>query len=210
MISNYQVKYSETEEVIQDICRVNAAEKVAWNHRITVAVVGLVSGIVILMKGNVLDNPPAEIAVKVGIYLVLWVLAFIVGEILAKTLGMKSALSSANIEGTDAYKQRIRKWGKPLEVKVEFYDEYFTTWAKGLQMKKIQYNEVIKLLESKDTIAIMGQVAGDPHKRIYAFPKTGIVDATTEEFTAFLEEKCTYVPKGIKKVEYVYKKKEKK
>ena len=37
MISNYKVKYSETEDVLQDVCRVNAAEKVAWNHRITVA-----------------------------------------------------------------------------------------------------------------------------------------------------------------------------
>ena len=28
MISNYKVKYSETEDVLIDVCRVNAAEKV--------------------------------------------------------------------------------------------------------------------------------------------------------------------------------------
>ena len=59
MISNYKVKYSETEDVLQDVCRVNAAEKVAWNHRLTVAAVGFVSIVVIITKlGGDVSNLP--------------------------------------------------------------------------------------------------------------------------------------------------------
>lgn len=200
MISNYKVKYSETEEVLQDVCRVNAAEKVAWNHRITVAAVGLVSIIVIMQK---LDGAVS----KLPMYLLVWALAFVGAEILAKTLGMKSALSSADIEGTDAYKQRIQKWGRPLEVKVEFYDTYFTTWVKGLKMKKIEFAWVSKILESNHSIAIMAQSPGDSHKRIYAFPKHGLEDASVDELKEFLLEKCVNNKKGIKFVEYPDKKK---
>ena len=200
MISNYKVKYSETEEVLQDVCRVNAAEKVAWNHRITVAAVGLVSIVVIMQK---LDGAVA----KLPMYLLIWALAFVGAEILAKTLGMKSALSSADIEGTDAYKQRIKKWGRPLEVKVEFYDTYFTTWVKGLKMKKIEFAWVSKILESNHSIAIMAQSPGDSHKRIYAFPKEGLEDASIDDLKAFLVENCPNAKKGIKFVEYPDKKK---
>ena len=200
MISNYRVKYSETEEVLQDVCRVNAAEKVAWNHRLTVAAVGFVSIIIIITKlgGDVSKLP---------LYLLTWALAFVGAEILAKTLGLRSALSSADIEGTDAYKQRMKKWGKPLEVKVEFYDTYFTTWVKGLKMKKIEFAWVGKILESNHSIAIMAQAPGDPHKRIYAFPKAGLEDADMEEFKDYLVEKCVNVKKGIKFVKYPDKKK---
>ena len=200
MISNYKVKYSETEEVLQDVCRVNAAEKVAWNHRITVAAVGLVSIVVIMQK---LDGA----VTKLPMYLLIWALAFVGAEILAKTLGLKSALSSADIEGTDAYKQRIQKWGRPLEVKVEFYDTYFTTWVKGLKMKKIEFAWVSKILESNHSIAIMAQSPGDSHKRIYAFPKNGLEDASVDELKEFLLEKCVNNKKGIKFVEYPDKKK---
>ncbi len=211
MISNFKVKYSETEDVIMDICRVNAAEKVAWNHRITVAAVGLASGILILFKVKALEGlSPSEAAMKVALYLFLWAAAFVVAEILAKTVGMKSAISSAEIEGGTAYKQRIEKWGRPLEVKVEFFDDYFTTWAKGLQMKKVQYSEVVKLTESEETIAIFGQVVGDPKTRIYAFPKDGLEGANVDEFRDFLVKKCPVGSKGMKKVEYKYKKKERK
>lgn len=200
MISNYKVKYSETEEVLIDVCRVNAAEKVAWNHRITVAAVGLVSIIVIMQK--------LEGAVeKLPMYLLLWAAAFVGAEILAKTLGLKSALTSADIEGKDAYKQRIRKWGKPLEVKVEFYDTYFTTWVKGLKMKKIEYAWVSRIIESNHSIAIMAQTPGETHKKIYGFPKEGLEDASLDEFKAYLLEKCGNVKKGIKYISYPDKKK---
>lgn len=195
MISNYRVKYSETEDVLMDVCRVNAAEKVAWNHRLTVAAVGFVSIVVIMTK---LDGAVS----KLPMYLLMWALAFVGAEILAKTLGLKSALSSADIEGRDAYKQRIKKWGKPLEVKVEFYDTYFTTWVKGLKMKKIEFAWVSRILESNHSIAIMAQTPGETHKRIYAFPKAGLEDADMDEFKAFLVEKCVNVKKGIKFVKY--------
>ena len=199
MISNYKVKYLETEEVLQDVCRVNAAEKVAWNHRITVAAVGLVSIVIIMQKlgGSAAALPK---------YLLIWALAFVVAEVLAKTVGLKSALSSADIEGTQAYKQRIQKWGRPLEVKVEFYDTYFTTWVKGLKMKKIEFAWVSKILESHHSIAIMAQSPGDTHKRIYAFPKEGIDGASVDELKAFLVDSCTNMKKGIKYVEYPDKK----
>ena len=200
MISNYRVKYSETEDVLKDGCRVNAAEKVAWNHRLTVAAVGLVSIVVIMTK---LEGAVS----KLPMYLLMWALAFAGAEILAKTLGLKSALTSADIEGADAYKQRIRKWGKPLEVKVEFYDTYFTTWVKGLKMKKIEFAWVSRILESNHSIAIMAQTPGETHKRIYAFPKDGLEDADMDEFKAFLIEKCVNVKKGIKFVNYPDKKK---
>lgn len=200
MISNYRVKYSETEDVLKDVCRVNAAEKVAWNHRLTVAAVGLVSIIVIMTKLNGTVS-------KLPMYLLMWAAAFVGAEILAKTLGLKSALTSADIEGADAYKQRIRKWGKPLEVKVEFYDTYFTTWVKGLKMKKIEFDWVSRILESNHSIAIMAQTPGETHKRIYAFPKAGLEDADMDEFKAFLVEKCVNVKKGIKFVNYPDKKK---
>ena len=200
MISNYRVKYSETEDVLKDVCRVNAAEKVAWNHRLTVAAVGLVSIIVIMTKLNGTVS-------KLPMYLLMCAAAFVGAEILAKTLGLKSALTSADIEGADAYKQRIRKWGKPLEVKVEFYDTYFTTWVKGLKMKKIEFDWVSRILESNHSIAIMAQTPGETHKRIYAFPKAGLEDADMDEFKAFLVEKCVNVKKGIKFVNYPDKKK---
>lgn len=200
MISNYKVKYSETEEVLQDVCRVNAAEKVAWNHRITVAAVGLVSIVIIMQK---LEGA----LTKLPMYLLLWAAAFVGAEILAKTFGMKSALSSADIEGTDAYKQRMKKWGRPLEVKVEFYDDYFTTWAKGLNMKKIEYAWVSRIIESHHSIAIMAQTPGDTHKKIYGFPKSGLEDASLDEFKTFLKEKCTNMKKDIKYIEYPDKKK---
>lgn len=200
MISNYKVKYSETEDVLRDVCRVNAAEKVAWNHRITVAAVGFVSIAIIL--GQV-DKSFA----KLPLYLLLWAAAFVGAEILAKTLGLKSALSSADVEGTHAFKQRIQKWGKPLEVKVEFYDTYFTTWVKGLKMKKIEFSWVSRIIESNHSIAIMAQTPGETHKKIYGFPKEGLEDASLDEFKTFLTEKCTNVKKGIKYVQYPDKKK---
>lgn len=198
MISNFKVKYSETEEVLQDVCRVNAAEKVAWNHRITVAAVGLVSIVIIMQKlgGSAAALPK---------YLLIWALAFVVAEVLAKTVGLKSALSSADIEGTQAYKQRIQKWGRPLEVKVEFYDTYFTTWAKGLQKRKIEFTEALELIESKETIAIIARLENNPKKQLYAFPKAGLQGVSEEDFKKFIEEKCVNVKKGFRFYKYNHK-----
>ena len=210
MVSNFKVQYLETEDVIKDICRVNAVAKVAWNHRISVAMVGLVSGIIMILKLKMLTGlSPSGVAMKVGYFLLLWAAAFAIGEVLAKTVGVKSALSSADAEGFTVYKQRIDKWKKPLEVKVEFFDDYFTTWAKGLQVKKIQYNEIVNLFESEETIAILGRLGGSSKTRIYAFPKAGLEDASVDELRAFIEQKCPAVKNGFRMIAYKYKKKEK-
>ena len=208
MVSNFKVQYSETEDVLKDICRVNAVAKVAWNHRISVAVVGFVSGLVMVFKLKLLAGlSPSETAMKVGYFFLLWIAAFAIGEVLAKTAGVKSALSSADAEGFTVYKQRIDKWKKPLEVKVEFFDDYFTTWAKGLQVKKIFYNQIVQLFESKETIAILARLEGSSKTTIYAFPKEGVEETRVEELLKFIEEKAPSVKKGFKKINYTYKKK---
>ena len=132
MLSNYQVKYSETEDVLKDICRLNAASKVMVNHRITVAVVGFAIAVVIVRMTDFFEG---NLPLKVLAYIAIWRAAFGVGEILGRTVGMKSAVVGAEGEGMQVYKQRIQNWGQPLEVKVDFYDSYFTTWAKGLQKR---------------------------------------------------------------------------
>lgn len=208
MVSNFKVQYLETEDVIKDICRVNAVAKVPWNHRISVAMVGLISGVLIIFKVKALAGlAPAAAAMKVGYFLLLWAAAFAIGEVLAKTVGIKSAISSAEAEGFNVYKQRIEKWKKPLEVKVEFFDDYFTTWAKGLNVKKIFYSQIVQLFESNETIAILGRLEGSSKTTIFAFPKEGVENASVEELIAFIEQKAPAVKKGFKKINYTYKKK---
>ena len=106
MVSNFKVQYLETEDVIKDICRVNAVAKVAWNHRISVAMVGLVSGIIMIFKSKMLAGlSPSGAAMKVGYFLLLWAAAFAIGEVLAKTVGVNGEramvidLASTNPEG---------------------------------------------------------------------------------------------------------------
>ncbi len=202
MLSNYQVKYSETEEVLKDICRVNAVDKVMVNHRITVAMVGAASAIVIV---NVTDYFAENPALKVFTYLALWILAFVAGEILGRTAGKKSAVSQGDVDGAQVYRQRLEKWGSPMEVKVEFYDTYFTTWVKGLQKQKVEYNNVTKLIESAETISIVARVEFDSRPRLYAFPKSGIQNVSEDVLKAFIIEKCPQVTKGFRTLEYKHK-----
>ncbi|MGN1267692.1 MAG: hypothetical protein ACI4UH_07105, partial [Dorea sp.] len=119
--------------------------------------------------------------------------------------GVWSAVGQADAEGRQVYKQRIEKWGQPLEVKVEFYDTYFTTWAKGLQKQKIEFANVLDLLDSNETIAIIARNPDSPKKKLYAFPKAGIQGATEEELKKFVEEKSTNAKKGFKFYKYKHK-----
>ena len=202
MLSNYQVKNSETEDVLKDICRLNAASKVMVNHRITVAVVGFAIAVVFVRMTDFFEG---NLPLKVLAYIAIWLAAFGVGEILGRTVGMKSAVVGAEGEGMQVYKQRIQKWGQPLEVKVEFYDTYFTTWAKGLQKRKIEFTEALELIESKETIAIIARLENNPKKQLYAFPKAGLQGVSEEDFKKFIEEKCVNVKKGFRFYKYNHK-----
>lgn len=202
MLSNYQVKYSETEDVLMDICRLNGASKVMVNHRITVAVVGFAIAIVFVRMTDFFEG---NLPLKIFAYIAIWLAAFAVGEFLGRTVGMKSAVAGAEGEGRQVYKQRIQKWGQPLEVKVEFYDTYFTTWAKGLQKRKIEYHEILELIESNETLAIIARHADNPRKQLYAFPKAGLQNVSEDVLKKFIEEKSVNAKKGFKYYKYTHK-----
>lgn len=202
MVSNFQIKYSETEDVLMDICRLNSVSKVMVNHRLTVGVVGFAAALVLLKVSDFfVGNTPMRVLLYIG----YWVLAFAIGEILGRTLGMSFAATSGEGEGRQVYKQRIQKWGQPLEIKVEFYDDYFTTWAKGLQKRKVPYADVLEMIESKETYAIIARSDDSPQKKLYAFPKSGLQNISEEKFKEFVDAKCVNSKKGCKTYNYKYK-----
>ncbi|MGN1266521.1 MAG: hypothetical protein ACI4UH_01155, partial [Dorea sp.] len=85
MVSNFQVKYSETEEVLKDICRLSGVSKVLINHRISVGVVGFAVAIVFI---TMTDFFSGNLPLKILAYIGMWILAFIGGDILGKTVGV--------------------------------------------------------------------------------------------------------------------------
>ena len=198
MKEKYQFHYVETQEVLTDFLKVNGMTKLSNNNRIVVAMGGVFVLVIMLYTGVVPEGNPAGVFMFGIKYLIGWALAFVIAEILARTVGRRIELITCNGDGEDLYSRRIEKWKKPSEVKVEFGKDSWTSKVHGID-QTLYYKDVIRIIESDEILAMIAQVATGG-KKFFGFPKNGLQDGDIEEFKAFLLSKCTGVKKGIEKV----------
>lgn len=189
------MKYKETKDVLVDTLQLYGMSRVQNNYRLIVALVGVCAIIMYVVYEHPFGgNPGANVLVVVKI-LVIWVLAFVLGEVLSRTLGKKLELVTSLGDATQMYSMKIDKMGQPLDVTVKFYEDTFVSSANH-KSQGYRYEEVMKLVESPDTIGIAMHLEGG-QKPFYGYPKEGLVDADIEELKSFLINKCPKVEKGF-------------
>ena len=62
--------------------------------------------------------------------------------------------------------------------------------------KRIIYGNVDKIVESEEILGLVAR-GEDGRRRLFGFPKAGLVNADIEEFKKFLLQRCQGVKKGI-------------
>lgn len=205
MKADFKVSYKETKEMVLNTCRMFCLERVKGSYRMYVAWGGLVIFIIASVYMNPANKTPARYAMFVGAFAVFMLIAFFVSDMLAKTIGQKTELLTAEGEGEAMWEMRVKKWGKEPEVMVAFYNDHFATRI-GKQQLQYSYDVVCGFMETDDLIGMKIKMKGGG-KTLFAFPKSGILEGTPEKLLAFLTERCTKAKKEVKKIVIPEKKK---
>lgn len=199
MKANFKVEYTETKEMVLNTCRLYSVEKLGETYRMFTACGGVIILGIMLAYMNPADKTPMGIAILLGKFAVAMALAFVIGEILSRTIGRQMEITAAEGEGEEMYERRVRKWGKEPQVMVAFYEDHFETRI-GKQQLKYMYDVIRKFMESEDLIGFKIAMKGGG-KTLFAFPKDALWDnKTPEELFAFLMERCPKAKKEVKKV----------
>lgn len=195
MKAEYQFEYKETKDVITQSLQVHGLTKVSMNFRVSVATIGILVLAFILYYSNVLKGSAGSIFLFSIKFIIGWALAFVIGEILARTLGRNITLGNAIREGEISYEKRTKNTKEPVSVKMEFYDDSWVSTVNGNE-KRIIYGNVDKIVESEEILGLVAR-GEDGRRRLFGFPKAGLVNADIEEFKKFLLQRCQGVKKGI-------------
>lgn len=200
MKAQYKMNYTETKEVLTDALKLYGVSRVSKNYRIVISFAGVFIIGMYIYYGNPFGGSPTESVLFVMKALILWIVAFAAGEVFARTIGKWLELTAVMGDVDQLYEMKINNNGKPLKVRVEFLDEYFINYASN-KSQDYRYVDVIKLIESKDTIGIVVHL-DNGKKPYFGFPKAGLQDADVEELKGFLETKCPGAKKGFQKMSY--------
>lgn len=200
MEAQYKMKYTETEEVVIETCKLYNIYKLAKSTRIMVAAVGAFVLCFVIHYSKPFGGSPTDSLLFVVKALIWWALAFVAGEIFSKTLGRRFELLSAIGDGQELHEQKAKRLGGDVKVRVEFFDDYFVNYAND-QKQEFPYVDVLKLLESQTTLGLIVH-QNDGRKSLFGFPKSGLQKTDTEELKSFLEKKCTAGKDGFVQVTY--------
>ncbi|MGF0034216.1 YcxB family protein [Bariatricus sp. SGI.154] len=200
MKAQYTMNYIETKEVLADTLKLYGVSRLSKNYRIIVSFAGVFAIGMYIYYGKPFGGNPTENILIVMKMLLLWLAAYVVGEVFARTAGKWLELTSATGDAEQLYKLKMNKNGKPLKVRVEFFEDHFTNYASN-KSQEYRYADAIKLIESKDTIGIVVHL-DDGKKPFFGFPKAGLENADIEEFKRFLEDKCPGAKEGFQKMTY--------
>lgn len=192
MEKKYSAKYEETKEALTAFCEIFHQEKSEMSILIFIGIGGVILLGLNIVGGN-LSGSSREVAFFLVKYVCLWITAFFVGDILAKTVVRRMMMSTAFGDAQELYRLRIKKRSKPLVVTVDFYEDRIVNDT-GTKQAEYSYSNVRKLLESDKAIGFLSDVGPGP-KNFFGVPKDAFGDADIEEVKAFLMEKCT----GVKK-----------
>ncbi|MGN0377447.1 MAG: hypothetical protein ACI4ED_07405 [Suilimivivens sp.] len=204
MKGKYQFKYVETQEVLTDFMKVHGLIKISKTYRIVVATGGLFVLTIMLMNTDILKRGAGEILLFALKFLVIWALAFVVAEFFGKTVGRKLEFLAATGDGETIYEKRLEKWKEPASVRVDFYEDSWTSMVHG-NSQTLYYKNVERIIESEEVVALIVNVETGG-QRFFGFTKKGLQNAEIEEFMSFLSGKCAGVKKGIEKVSIKEKK----
>lgn len=194
----YQFKYKETLEVITEMMKLHGISKVSKNYRMIVTFGGIMVFVFAYFFSEFFAGDPTQKTKAFIKFIILWALAYVLGEIFARTLGKKIEILSSTGDANMLFEKRAQVHQGPLALNIKFYDEYFISYANKNE-KKIYYNKVHRILQSSKSVAFIveGEEFGE---RFFAIYKDGIVDADIESFLDFLKERCPQVKKGIETV----------
>lgn len=200
MKAQYTMNYIETKEVLEDTLKLYGVSRLSKNYRIIVSFAGVFVIGMYIYYGKPFGGNPTENVLLVMKMLLLWLAAYAAGEAFSRTIGKWLELTSAIGDAEQLYELKMNKNGKPLKVRVEFFEDHFTNHASN-KSQEYRYADAIKLIESRDTIGIAVHL-DDGKKPFFGFPKAGIEDADIEELKHFLEVKCPGVKRGFQKMTY--------
>jgi hypothetical protein len=191
----YQFKYNETKEVLTEIMKLHGLSKIKMNFRIVTAVGGVFVFICMFLWSDFFNGGAGSAILGFFKFVAGWALAFVIAEVLSRTIGKKIELLASAGDAQTVYEKRLKIWKKPLNVKVDFYEDSCVSIVEK-NKKVITYEKVQRILESEEIIAFI--VEGEEFgKRFFGISKAGLVDAQMDDFREFLLRKCIGVQKGI-------------
>ena len=198
MKAEYQFKYDETLEVLTDIMELHGASKVSKNFRIFVASGGVFVFVFMAFYSDYFKGSTGHMVFAFAKFLIGWALAFIIAEILARTVGRKFELTASAGDAETVYEKRLKIYKKPLSVRVDFYENSCISYVEK-NKKETAYSDVQRILENDTVIAfiVRGEEFG---KRSWGLSKKGLTDGDIDGFRTFLLQKCTGVKKGIEEI----------
>lgn len=193
----FEIKYKETQDVLEKICMTYNADKVSINCRMfALIVVPFIVGLM-FVYGNPGGGTTSGIVFFLIKALVSWVAVVFAGGIIGKTFGKKIAELSSAGDGEEMFEKRTkRRKGEVLEVCVRFGENSFKNITKTLT-KEYLYVNVTRLIETDDAMALVVLRPETGEKGLYGFPKDSFTIGDADDLRAFLEEKCKGAKKGF-------------
>ena len=195
--AKFEIKYKETQDVLEKICMTYNADKVSINCRMfAVIAVPFITGLMIAY-GNPGGGTSKGMVIFLLKALVIWVAAYFAGGIFGRTFGKKIAELSSAGDGEEMFETRTkRRKGEVLAVCVRFGEDSFDNITKTLT-KTYRYASVTRLIETDDAMALVVLQPRTGEKGLYGFPKDSFTKGDAESLKTFLEEKCKGAKKGF-------------
>ena len=195
--AKFEIKYKETQDVLEKICMTYNADKVSINCRMfAVIAVPFITGLMIAY-GNPGGGTSKGMVIFLLKALVIWVAAYFGGGIFGRTFGKKIAELTSAGDGEEMFEARTkRRKGEILAVCVRFGEDSFDNITKTLT-KTYRYANVTRLIETDDAMALVVLQPSTGEKGLYGFPKDSFTKGDAESLKTFLEEKCKGAKKGF-------------
>lgn len=197
MRSWFEIEYEETPEILADMHHLYLTKQSAYAYKMTL----LIGGFFILFISTLAQG--LEFTSSAGIaymakYCVVWVLLFVAGHYVDRTVFAKINLKSAQEKGQRDYEKREKAFRGDMKVKARGGSgEKFSVTSHGETME-YSYNRVTKIFESPKIFAILVNIEHG-NSQLVCFPKLALADMTEEEFRQFFIQKCVYV-RDVKRV----------
>lgn len=191
--SRFKLKYTEDKKELIAFCEIFHQQKGEMNVLITIGIIGAALLFIFLFYSDPGNGTTKGLLLFLVKYISLWICAFFVGDIFARTLMRSMMMTKAVGDGEELYRVRVKRRKEPLVVTVEFFDEKIVNDT-GTQQAIYLYSKVRKIMESEKAIGFL--VANGPGpKNYFAVPKYVMKEREVEELKTFLLEKCENVKK---------------
>ena len=190
MAGRYCVKYKESQNTLQKICKLFRMDE----SDITLKFVVFFLGILIFYFVMKFGNPGNDMTKFVVRYIIWWIAAFVVGITFNRTIWRKALNATAIGDAEDQFLRRnkLNGWNW-YRLSWIFIDDHFDS-VMEMKTRSFQYANVVKLLESEDAFAVVVKTEPDSKgspRAMCGFPKDALEQGSINELRAFLLERCT-------------------